>query len=392
MRKLNPFKRMNNLITRLPLLAILSASFIGNLSHAEEFVIQDLVVTDPLVPVLDPEYDNNSYRMAYETTTQELWIADINPATGAIIPTNGMGTLIDTSLSPLGMTFNGPEWAHGADGTHLVYSKLINNRMRLATAREITPGSWDTQLLSMGGNRYSPLGSLAGNPDMAGIVYLVKTLSGTLVQAFRQIADSTTEMFIQGASSRGARWAEAENTIVTTIVINNVRQVATVDTLTGEVTQVTTGQAQKSLPIMWYAPEFGAHLILARIGNQVAGVYQDLGSGWERINLIELPSPRPFIHSPEPFVYNGVSYIVAVAADTIEGNDVFPLQPSGPTDIWIANIDPQNPFYRQVSVTNNEQNRIDPEVVMLNSGPAVYYSELRPTKSIAVIRRALTGL
>jgi hypothetical protein len=142
---------------------------------------------------------------------------------------------------------------------------------------------------------------------------------------------------------------------------------------------------------MWYAPDFGGQLVLARISNQIAGIYQDRGTGWEIINTIKLPSPRPFIHSLEPFVYNGKSYVVAIAADTISGNEYFPLQPTGPTDVWIAGIDRQNPFYRQVSV-NNEQNKIDPEIVMLESGPAVYYTQMHPDKSIAVIRRALTGL
>lgn len=381
-----------NLLVKTRLLPVILFVAVSNIGHAEDFIIDDGVISDPLVPILDPEYDNTGHRLAYETTTQELWVADIDPATGAIFPANGKGTLIDSNLPPLSTTFNGPEWAHGADGTFIVYTKLVNNKLRLAAAREITPGNWYSSLLGKGTNRYSPLGSLDGNPGMAGLVYLVQTASGTVAQAYRFVSDSSSEMFIRGPKSRGARWSEAENTIVTTIVRNNVRQVAIVDTITGDLKQVTTGQSQKSLPIMWYAPEYGDYVIMARLGNQAVGIYQDLGSGWERVHLFGLPSPRPFIHSPEPFVYNNRSYIVAVAADTIEGNDVFPLQPSGPTDIWIAGVDPQAPFFRQVSVTDNEQNRIDPEVVILDGGPAVYYTEMRSTNNIAVIRRALTGL
>jgi hypothetical protein len=74
------------------------------------------------------------------------------------------------------------------------------------------------------------------------------------------------------------------------------------------------------------------------------------------------------MNSPEPFTYNGKSYLFfAVAA----------AGTNSPTSIFVTDLGEQ-PLMRQLTPTDNTHLRLDPEVFATNAGPMIYYNRYNP--------------
>jgi len=179
---------------------------------------------------------------------------------------------------------------------------------------------------------------------------------------------------------------------ITSAIINNVRQVVLINTATGSVKQLTSDPEPKFLPFMWYAPEFGELVFMTMINKTDIGIFRKISGQWTNIYRFTIPSTKPFVHSPEPFVYQGKSYIVTVAADELGSPGNWLAQPVGPTEIWIAGIDQSTPFFRRVDDPAEDHNRLDPEAFTTENGPVVYYTEKNLDFNSFLLRRAATGL
>jgi hypothetical protein len=171
-----------------------------------------------------------------------------------------------------------------------------------------------------------------------------------------------------------------------------VLQVVSVDADTGAISQITTDADMKLLPYMWWAPEYNDYLLMTLIGTTKVGIYRQISGQWTRIYEIVLPSSKPHVNSPEPFVAGGRSYISMVAAEKLVSIGPLRLWPVGPTEIWVAGVDPAAPFFRRVDDPNTEANRVDPEVYYTTSGPVVFYTQPDETTGRRMLRRAATGL
>jgi hypothetical protein len=62
-----------------------------------------------------------------------------------------------------------------------------------------------------------------------------------------------------------------------------------------------------------------------------------------------------------------------------------------PTDIWLAGIDPNIPFYRQLSDSTIKV-RKDPEVFVTQKGPFIYYTPVNPDGTSQGVYRVDTRL
>ncbi|MBN1448945.1 MAG: hypothetical protein JXA28_13530, partial [Bacteroidetes bacterium] len=87
-----------------------------------QFAPRDEVISDTASSLQDPEIDWLGNRIVW-ADTDGIWVADIDPETGAFIPANGRGVLIDSTPSYMGMSLvaNGPEWAMSRDGSEVIY-------------------------------------------------------------------------------------------------------------------------------------------------------------------------------------------------------------------------------------------------------------------------------
>ncbi len=145
---------------------------------------------------------------------------------------------------------------------------------------------------------------------------------------------------------------------------------------------------------MWKDPEFNNELVFFALVDDLGppsgdptgqhlDIYRQINGTWQKINTIApAPPNRPNYYSPEPFVYNGKSYIFFTAAAGGNG--------STDADVWIAAIDPAAPLSRQVSASTPGK-RFDPEVLILTGGPVIYYTE-NSSNGVRLLHRSATGL
>jgi hypothetical protein len=377
-------------MVRIHLLLVCALAWLGSVGVAAGFVPDDQVVSDPAASIVDPEFDRVGSRMVWQDEDDNLWLADVDPDTGAILPPSGRGRLLDTRLAAISETGNGPEWAYGSDGTYVVYTKRARGGWYLAAAREDRFGGWSTRLLYPAVDRFRPIGTPPSNTQPARVVYIRDSSDTKGTVAWREINDRSTERQARIAA-QGGRWVENERAFVGFEVIDGVAQAVLVAIDGFKRTQLTFDADNKTAAIMWLAPEYGELLLMTLLNTTQIGIYRQVGGQWTRLYTFAVPSAKPFMSSPEPFVSGGRSYVSLVAASQLQGNPPFLNTPVGPTEIWVAGIDPANPFFRRVDDPAHNALRMDPEAFDTTNGTVVYYSEVNALGR-RVLRRAATGL
>lgn len=374
--------------------SILSTLLVASSSGVlAEFIVDDQIVSDPTISIVDPEFDPIGNRMVWQDLNGNLWLADVDPVSGDINPSTGQGTLIDTGLALIQDTLNGPEWAYGGGTTNIVYTKRVGDLYQLGYAQDDTIGGWMLTVPRRGYHRWRPFGTPASNFSQAPrIAYLSAAQTPQKSLAWRNLNNWLSEGVFEESTVLGGRWVEHFDAFITTFITNSVRQVALIETATGTVYQLTNDPVPKFLPYMWFAPELGELVFMTMIDKTSIGIYRKISGQWTNVYSFEIPSTKQFVHSPEPFVSQGKSYIVTVAADELGSPGNWLAQPQGPTEIWIAGIDQANPFFRRVDDPAEEHNRLDPETFETTNGPVVYYTEKNLILNKFLLRRAATGL
>ena len=160
------------------------AALLPMLSAADEGVAIDEIISDPASPLLDPEFDPVSNRVAWQIGPTLLFdgtlvVGDIDPDTGDILDpetgvplqAGGRGLIIDSNLVEIAKTGNGPEWALSVDGGQIVYTKY-DAENRVAAAYATFDGTdWVPQIMVNGRNRFTPKGSRFANDAEAKAAY-----------------------------------------------------------------------------------------------------------------------------------------------------------------------------------------------------------------------------
>jgi hypothetical protein len=145
---------------------------------------------------------------------------------------------------------------------------------------------------------------------------------------------------------------------------------------TQAVTQLTFDPTDKYEMWMWCAPEYANELVFFTLVNQVEiRVYRnttqpDNTKKWTPVFSQAVTDNKHTIYSPEPFVWNGHSYIFM--AQTVQPNKFR-------SEVWISNIDPAAPIFKRITPLDPLKTRTDPEVFITDAGPLVYYNRLQPT-------------
>ncbi|HEY9726875.1 MAG TPA: hypothetical protein V6D50_10550 [Chroococcales cyanobacterium] len=353
-------------------------------NNLTQFVVNDQVVSDPDGSLIDQEFSPVGFLITWQDNDNQLWIANVDRISGDFIPRSGKGKLVDTGLAPLQLTRNGPEWAYSKEGWQIVYTKLVNNRPVLSRA-QWTGSGWETNRLYNGRDRAAPNGSKNPRDNAPCIIY--RKIKGNILQvAWRESDKPASELVLSNAVPLPlGRWVAGEKAIVTAIDVGGKLQCAKYDIDTGRMTQLTFDAGQKTDVFMWRAPEFNNEKVFFCLSDRTSlQIYRKIQGTWTKINTIQSPSPtQPYLSSPEPFVYKGKSYIALMTKDSLNSL-------GGTADIWIVSIDPNVPFYRQVSAST-PMNRKDPESFITSKGAFVYYTELTSSNR-AIVHRCDTGL
>ncbi|WP_235194843.1 FG-GAP repeat protein, partial [Microcystis aeruginosa] len=121
--------------------------------------------------------------------------------------------------------------------------------------------------------------------------------------------------------------------------------------------------------------------------NFAGNIKNSIEGQWTKFETITSSlTELPFINYPEPFVYNGKSYIsILLTKKAPSGKIVF----DGSEQVWLVDIDPQENFYRKVSNDGNLHR--DPEPFVAETGAFIYYSEKTPEGNF-IVHKTDTGL
>ncbi|MEM7038134.1 MAG: hypothetical protein AAF570_14210, partial [Bacteroidota bacterium] len=334
---------------------------------AQTFQIADSLVSDPDVLLMDPEFDPYNSRMCWQSFENELWTCDIDPVTGKLTRLDGREQLIDTNIVPMPFTWNGPEWMFSQGGSRIVYHQKFGSQKFVSQAFEYAENQWALTPYLDKQPRQTPRASK--NPaDPFPIVHYVGDGGGIW---WRGPQHNYEERQIPGVRDGHI----AEDSLVMSLIIDfphpQPDQIGIFNFDTETIAQVTWGGDHKSRPYMWIAPENDELVMFAREDTALV-IYQQNDTGWVVTRRITSPSGDPakrFIASPEPFTFDGVSYVCFMASST-------PLEIDGVVaEIWIARLLDGDPVFRMVS-DSAPRARTDPEPYVLDDKVWVYYTEV----------------
>ena len=354
----------------------------------DPFVIDDDIVSDPSLSLPDPEFDPTGPRIAWQTSDgQELWIADVDPATGAFLPSHGRGTLVDVNIAPTRAGANGVEWAVGRDGARLVYAVRNRGEDILWHAREQTDGSWFPRMMPGRTIANAPLGSIDPTDPRPKVTFIEKSAGSAVEAGWREIESGTTETWF--TDLRGwNRWVPGQDAVIGVYSDGFTRRAAIRHVRSGHVEHLPHPDPQHEA-LAWRAPEEGNEVFAAATSGTdpfrptLITVYRRVGGIWTPVNEIAPPAGMPYASSLETLVWNGTSYILFRAAPDP------PLQDDAVGAIWVAAALDPNGLLRRVSDPVLNQAK-DPEAFVHGARPWAYYSQL--VGEVRVIHRVELGL
>ena len=387
-----------------------SASSGATTTAVDAFVPVDEVVTDPAIPVADPEFDEVgnwvTWQLGPNAQTGGLLIVAkldpdngdfLDPQTGLRLTEGGRGQIIDQDLVSRDLTKNGPEWATAAGGSRLLYIKMnANNEPSLAEA-QYDGSRWTTQFLNDGENRFPPEGSKDLGDTAPRVAYFgfKNGDAGIERELATRLVDYAFTERVSPITLDGATFIPGDSAILGTAPADGTLQVMLWDYDVGTVEQITFDSGEKQqTPEAWRAPELGddeMFVVQARYRTQTIGrVYRhETGNGgvpvWTQYMQIASPDPgKPFMRSTRPFVYQGKSYISFKVQQSRDDN-------LG-VDFYITDLvqDYTQRLVRKIS-SDVFMYRYDQEIYTTSNGPVIYYSEVTP-RGIHIQHRMQTGL
>ena len=340
-------------------------------------------------------YGAGNSRVTFVDNNNVLWVGGVDFQTGAFVPADGRGTMVDTNAAFLTDFGNGPTWSISAAGSMLVYTRYADGQPQSPDTAGIglaqpTPAGWSAGLIPGTMQRASPKSTTDITAPFARISY-GNSIKGDESTYWMDLNGSATEVKMPVTDpNRGLalRWVDGTHKLIyvepaAPDANGQVwRQVFLYDTDALTLEQLTSDPVDKRSAFMWSAPEFGGAMVFFVIAGTSTADRFDLyrhalnGSGgttWMKYQSITTPAKEPFISgSPEAFAHNGQSWIVLSLCATSGFT-------SASTDIAIASIDPKRPVLRQLTnALSPNRWRADPEYFVTAKGPFIYYTRSYP--------------
>ena len=377
-----------------------AASMLSAASALAQPFTPNETLASPQKDLIDYEFSQSRGMLTWNDVDGKLWLASVDRATGLIVPSTGKGMLLDPDsmkFEDAQITKNGPEFVSTAGGDLIVTTKFDSPRHSARTARmSITApltaissctyisadGLWCTNFLPPDRPRIAPYGSNVDNDPAPRITYVDNEGN----HYWRELLNPSTERPIVGMPPN--------NFPVRHVVCNDPTKpgargiVYPIDDGTGTAqvfysnfdvnvpVQLTFDSGEKYEVWMWCAPEFNNELVFyTLVDNVELRVYRyqpDSGTDprpWKAV-LRYMADNGHKIWSPEPFLYNGRSFIFM--AQTVRPYNIR-------SEIWIASADPENMLFRRITPrTEPLVQRTEPEVFITDQGPLIYFNSFTP--------------
>lgn len=346
---------------------------------------QEVLVSDPDQSLIDPDFDQGHYQLTWGDESGRLWVGTIDPDTGDFNPPSGQGVLVDTNIANEFVFGNGPVYGFGDTGPAILYTRYDSqNRFSLGSA-QFDGTSWVTKTLPNSTNKYGPTGS--DSPALKGALSYLTTENQLVL--WRNLDSSGAQFVIPGAQFPGVRWVPNERAVVFRQPAGGNNQIFTYNIDTSVLTQITFDAPGKLSAFIWQAPEYGGDDCLMTLTSDKLSVriYHNQSGSWQFVTALAPPTTSKYLWSPQPFVYNGKSYIYMIASPSKNQKSL-----TVPTEVWIAGVDPAQPFYRRVSDPTLKV-RKNPKAFTTSQAEILYFQVVtQGANPIYQMYRADTGL
>gem|GEM_PF-6455410 len=329
----------------------------------------------------DAEVWGPTRQIAFQDSNHVVWIANLDPANGRMIPRDGRGTRVGPSIPviQLGwpMSFNGPEWGQSQTGLSVFFTQ-VDERGTAQIARHRLPDG-STQRITEGGRHHR----IAALPSQ-NLLDPETTILSAFVDGFKPIlswrreSEPMTDRIIpvERPSSNGPRWIEHEYAVLTNVFDEQgVVQIARYDLNTSELTVLTSDPGDKVNPSVWDAPEFApGRGMLVEIVDVGLAIYRETPDGWVLNHIVpqetdpETGFTTNFFDS-KVFVFQGASYITTAVQQAVS----FPFL-KGFTDIEVYSLDGQQRL--RLNKTPQRTRNRDPEFLITDNDVWIYYYSL----------------
>ncbi len=248
-------------------------------------------------------------RFAFTDNSLRLWVANVDPDTGAFIPEDGHGVLADTDAAKPQTFQNGPEWMFSTAGSQLTYVKYqagmpqTSENAGVAVAVQ-SGGVWRGALLAGSERRFVPFGTEDREDPRPRLVYQ----SDTRLRAFwRYVDDPTSERPVHPQTSVcSRRWVPGMNALVFIAPCQTVLQpeLYWIDLDTGVEVRISNDRVPKIYAFAWRAPEFGNDIVVMTVAERRTMQFyrRTVGSGgkasWTLVSSVTSPEPVPYTLHP----------------------------------------------------------------------------------------------
>jgi len=387
---------------RKPVLALAGVTITLMLAEAQQAVLPEIQVTT--APIPDFEFDSarkgvfcaacnfgkGNSRLVFAAADNTLWVGSVDFQTGAFVPADGRGELIDSNAAAATDYGNGPEWTDAASGSSFSYTRYAPGQPHSDATASVAvasqgPGGWSTSVVPNGSGRASPAGTLDGSDPDPRINYVASDKSAWYWRRLSQPAVENVLPLSQLSDGNARRWVPDSRKIFFQghpPGDPQLRdQVYTYDTDTGALEQLTFNPQGVVGGMMWRAPEFKneyAFFTMAKFRQEIL-VYRKLPGAdqvlrWTIVKTIAAPAALPFFFSPEVFVHNGRSYIFFEVSASSKFFDL-----TIPNQIAMSGVDPLRQDFRMLTNDSGTPRvRLDPEYFITAQGPFIYYNRLVP--------------
>ena len=380
-----------------------------NLTISAQYIVDDLLVSDPKSPLLDPEFDSSSNQLVWQSNEQNnnglLQVAHLDPESGSLILDPASITVLDNGVPSFKNNGNnGPEWGYG-DSLKITYNKEIDGKIFLRQA-EWTGTEWTTDfIVDSQGNPIEGISTITHQDPNFGLVSYLTTMkiSGQPVEVSAW-ADLDTPGVGGILPGERRRWVEGEQSILLTQEIGGYEQLFKYEVDSGKLTQLTFDPIDKvGDAYMFRAPQYNNELIFmvaeTTIDNNLTAnqfsIYRQLNGQWTKIKTVVSPVPDlPIVIGQQPFSFNGQSYIsFSISKGDSKGVPIY----DGNQQVWFSSvgIEKGDDLLRRVSSdqgTTNSRKVPDPEPFVTQDNAFIYYTTSEVAGGVPTIHRTDTGL
>ena len=338
-------------------------------------------------------FGDGNNRLSFIDSEGNLWIGHVDADNGDFLPGDGEEELVDTDAIPAQITFNGPEWMSLQNGSALVYDRYADGKphspsnMCVGFARVVAAGSWTGGCMPRTNGTIFPGGTdIVGDPSpLVSYQNYSQTITNIYWRPVRQGAPVHEVLTGSDQSQISRRWISGTHKLLLTAPppdgpAHAARQVFRYTTGSDVLEQLTFDRTNKTSAFMWQAPEYqDSYVFFARIGQSEIDVYRYLpnpegSSSWQVTKRIRSTPDMPYIFSPEPFVYNGKSWIFFAISSEPEGQNG-----AATNQLAMSGIEPEASTFRVLtSDVPDARARRDPEYYITANGPYIYYNRYIP--------------